>query len=143
MFAFVITCPACGYESDSFAEGLDIHEKTFTVLFMKTSDRTFRVDVVDEYKMKTYGGDLDSGMGVDAAIRALAAPGEERINLPLIRCSGILPRFRIFSLPQTTAVLEPVHSLHFGILRRLVIMAIYYLARPLIGNQCQIQKTLT
>jgi hypothetical protein len=82
MFAFVITCPACGYESDSFAEGLDIHEKTFTVPFMKTSDRTFRVEVVDEYKMKTYGGDLDSGMGVDAAIRALAAPGEERINLP-------------------------------------------------------------
>ena len=91
MFAFVITCPACGYESE-FADGFNIHENTFTVLFMKTSDKTFRVEVVDEHKMKTYGGDMGSGVGVDAAIRAMAAPGEELIDLPFGRDASFAAR---------------------------------------------------
>ncbi len=92
MFGFVIVCPRCGYESNSYADGLDILQATYTVIFVNKADKSFRVVDIGKTEMAAHGGDLDTGLGVEEAIRSIAASDEDCIELPFGQDACLIAR---------------------------------------------------
>ena len=82
MWSCAIYCPNCAYKTKSFADGLNIHDGSYKVLFVRQSDKQFRICVITAAELKAHGVDMDTWEGIDSAILAGATAGEEHVKLP-------------------------------------------------------------
>jgi hypothetical protein len=82
MWSCLIICPNCAYKTRTFTDGFNIQKGSFTVIFVRKSDKQFRIRVITATELKAYVTNWDTWEGLDLAIFAMGTAEEERVELP-------------------------------------------------------------
>jgi hypothetical protein len=82
MWSCLIICPNCAYKTRTFTDGFHILKESYTVIFVRKSDKRFRIRVITGSELKAHGTNWDTWEGLDLAILAMATADEECVELP-------------------------------------------------------------